>query len=302
VVFGEFFLDLVFFKLPSPPRMGEEVKTIHFAEFPGGGLATTSLVAAGLGTPTAIVTRVGADAQRHPAWQNLVRGGIHTVACEFSRKFPTAMTVCAAYGGDRLMITTDAINQKLHRLLERPSVRQQFRNAKHVHLACALTPLPFWISAIRKLRSQGLTISADIGWNPKTLQSPRLPAVLRQCHFAFPNEIEAITITGERSVENAARRLAQWVPVPVVKLGRMGCLAVQNGKLLRVKSIRVRSTDATGAGDAFNGAFLHGYTSGWSLEDCLRAGNVCGAMATTLPGGASVILSRGKLLELMKRI
>lgn len=302
VVFGEFFLDLVFYKLPRAPKIGEEVKTEHFAEFPGGGLATTALVAAGLGTPTAVVTRVGKDARRNPAWQKLVQSGIFAGACEFSAKFPTAMTVCAAYDGDRMMITHDAINQRLHTLLMRPAVRRQFQKAKHLHLACAVAPLQIWTPAIRKLRSQGLTISMDIGWNPEVLHSPRLPALLRACHFTFPNELEARAMTAEKSVERAARKLAQWVRVPVVKLGRNGCIMVQDGKLLRVKSIHIRATDATGAGDAFNGGFLHGYLSGWSLEDCLRAGNVCGAMATTCPGGSSAIPSHGKLLELMKRI
>ncbi len=302
VVFGEFFLDLVFYKLPSAPKMGEEVKTAHFAEFPGGGLATTALVAARLGTPTAVLTRVGTDAQTNPAWQKLVQGGIYAGACEFSAKFPTAMTVCAAYNGDRMMITHDVINQRLHTLLLRPAVRRQFHNARHLHLACALQPLQTWIPAIRKLRSQGLTISTDIGWNPEVLQSPRLPALLRQCDFTFPNELEARAMTAEKSVERAARKLAHWVRVPVVKLGRDGCIAVQDGKLLRAKSIHVRAADATGAGDAFNGGFLHGYLSGWSIEDCLRAGNICGAMATTRPGGSSAIPSRGKLRELMKRI
>lgn len=302
LVFGEFFLDLVFYKLPRAPKMGEEVKTAHFAEFPGGGVATTALVAAGLGTPTAIVTRVGVDAQANPAWQKLIQGGIYAGACEFSAKFPTAITVCAAYDGDRMMITHDAINRRLHTILTRPAVRRQVRKAKHLHLACALSPLQTWTPAIRKLRLQGLTMSADIGWNPEVLQSPRLPAILRRCDFAFPNELEACAITGEKSVERAARKLAEWVRIPVIKLGRHGCIAVQNGKLLRVKSIPVRAADATGAGDAFNGGFLHGYLSRWSLEDCLRAGNICGAMATTSPGGSSVILSRRKLLALMKRI
>jgi sugar/nucleoside kinase (ribokinase family) len=302
VVFGEFFLDLIFYKLPRAPKIGEEVKTQHFGEFPGGGLATTALVAAGLGTPTAVVTRVGKDALRNTTWQKLVRSGIFAGACEFSAKFPTAMTVCAAYNGDRMMITHDAINQRLHTLLMRPAVRRQFHKAKHLHLACALSPLQTWTPAIRKLHSQGLTISIDIGWNPEVLQSPRLPALLRQCDFMFPNELEARTMTAEKSVERAARKLAQWVRVPVVKLGRNGCIVVQNGKLLRVKSIHVRAADSTGAGDAFNGGFLHGYLSGWSLEDCLRAGNICGAMAATCPGGSSAMLSRGRLLELMERI
>jgi len=63
VVFGEFFLDMIFYKLPRAPKRGEEVKTQYFAEFPGGGLATTALVAAGLGTSTAVVTRVGKDGE-----------------------------------------------------------------------------------------------------------------------------------------------------------------------------------------------------------------------------------------------
>jgi hypothetical protein len=34
------FLDLIFYKLPRAPKLGEEVNTQYFAELPGGGLAT----------------------------------------------------------------------------------------------------------------------------------------------------------------------------------------------------------------------------------------------------------------------
>lgn len=109
-------------------------------------------------------------------------------------------------------------------------------------------------------------------------------------------------MTGERSAEAAARRLAGWVRVPVVKLGEDGSLAISQGKVLRVKSVRVRSVDATGSGDAFNGGFLHGYLSGWSLEECMKAGNICRGLATTSAGGSSVIPSGKKLRQIMKRL
>jgi sugar/nucleoside kinase (ribokinase family) len=156
--------------------------------------------------------------------------------------------------------------------------------------------------AIHKLREQGLTLSADIGWNTDVLESPRLPSLLKEFEFTFPNEPEALAITGEKNVEAAARKLAHWVRVPVIKLGPDGSLALRNGKILRVKSARVRTVDATGAGDAFNGGFLHGFLAGWPLEECLRAGNVCGALATTRPGGSSAIATRKKLRELMKKL
>ena len=87
VVFGEFFFDLVFYDLPTVPRMGEVVKTASFERFPGGGLATTALVAAGLGTPTKAITRVGRDALGSPEWQTLVESGISTEGSEFDPHF-----------------------------------------------------------------------------------------------------------------------------------------------------------------------------------------------------------------------
>src|SRR5205807_10185519 len=108
--------------------------------------------------------------------------------------------------------------------------------------------------------------------------------------------------TGVKCVERDARKLARWVRVPVVKRGRGGCIVVQDERALRMKAIRVHVVDAAGAGDGFRGGFLHGYLSGWSLEDSLRAANICGAIATTRTGGPSGVVTRGKLLELMKRI
>lgn len=302
VVFGEFFLDLVFYNLPRLPRMGEEVKTESFARWPGGGLATTALVAAALGTPTSAITRIGRDAAASPAWQALIQSGISVKDCEIDAALPTATTVCAAFDGDRMMITHDPINRNLARLLTRDTVRKTIRRAKHLHVACALWPPGSWASKLRKFREQGLTISADIGWNPEVLESKQLPELLKHMKYIFPNEAEARAMTGKKSVEDAARRLALWAQIPVIKLGEDGCLALRDGQLLRVKPLRARAVDATGAGDAFNGGFLHGALEGWPLEQCLRAGNVCGALATTKPGGSSAIPASTELRKLMKKL
>jgi ribokinase len=302
VVFGEFFLDLVFFNLPTVPRLGEEVKTTSFGKFPGGGLATTSLVASALGTPTKIITRVGQDIVASPAWQRLVESGISTDGCEFSPNLPTAVTVCAAVNGDRMMITHDAINQNLRNLLSRKSSKEQIQSAKHLHLACSLWPIHKWMPLIRKFRSQGLNLSADIGWNPEAMQSPQLLSLLKEFEFVLPNETEAKAMTRERSAEAAVRKLARWVRVPIVKLGPHGSLTIRDGKIQRIKSIPIRAVDATGSGDAFNGGFLHGYLAGWPLEDCLCAGNICGALAASKPGGSSAIPTLRKLRELMRKL
>jgi sugar/nucleoside kinase (ribokinase family) len=228
-----------------------------------------------------------------------VRSGISIRGCEFDPHLPTAITVSAAFNGDRMMITHDAVNAKLERLFQRKSVQKQLRTARHVHMACAMSPPQAWMRSIQRLRKRGLTFSLDVGWNPDTFQSSGFASLLREFEFVFPNEMEARAITGEKTVERAAKKLARWVRVPVVKLGADGSLAVRNGKILRELSIRVRSVDATGAGDAFNGGFLHGYLAGWKLEDCLRAGNICGALATTGAGGSCALPTQKSLRKLM---
>ena len=203
LVFGEFFLDLVFYDLPQVPKMGEEVKTSRFATFPGGGVATTAMVARELGTPTSVITRVGEDARMNPAWQKLVQSGVSIEACSFDKHLPTALTVCASYDRDRMMITQDAINRNLDKLLAMPGAKKQLRRAKHLHLACALWPLSSWKLTIGRLKGSGLALSADLGWNPQLWQSQHWLPLLKHFDFVFPNEQEARAMTQERSVEKA---------------------------------------------------------------------------------------------------
>src|SRR6185437_14516571 len=134
---------------------------------------------------------------------------------------------------DRMMITHDVINQHLEKLLSRPATKRALRHAKHVHLACALWPVPPWLGWIKRLRAQGLSVSADIGWNPELFASPSLPRLLQELDFLFPNELEARSITMEKTAERALNKLAEWIPVPLIKLGRSGSITIQNGKVVR---------------------------------------------------------------------
>src|SRR5215469_5124859 len=137
VVFGEFFSDMIFYRLPSRPRFGEESKTNSFLVAPGGGLSTTAIAASRLGTVTGIITRVGADAEFLPTWSQIAQEKLDITACEFRKDLPTALTVCIAYKTDRMMVTNEPINRRLEDLLENQAVRRKLSQTRHVHLACA---------------------------------------------------------------------------------------------------------------------------------------------------------------------
>ena len=284
VVFGEFFSDMIFYHLPRRPRFGEESKTDSFLVAPGGGLSTTAIAASRLGTATGIVTRVGADADSLPTWDAIMREKLDTTACEYRKDLPTALTVCIAYNTDRMMVTHEPINRRLEDLLDHEAVQQKLRQARHVHLACALRRPAKWLPVLRSLRERGLTVSADFGWNPD-ISVNQLISIVRHCEFIFPNEHEARAITGTPSAMRALEKLQDWVRVPIVKLGAKGALLMADGKVYRQPAMAVPVVDATGAGDAFNGGFLHAFLRGSGWDDCLRAGNICGSLAASQPGG-----------------
>ncbi|HEY6375626.1 MAG TPA: PfkB family carbohydrate kinase, partial [Edaphobacter sp.] len=138
---------------------------------------------------------------------------------------------------------------------------------------------------LRSLREDGITISADFGWNPD-ISINQLISIIRHCEFIFPNQHEACAITQTTTARRALEKLHEWVRVPVVKLGSKGAMLMSDGNVYRQPALRGAIVDATGAGDAFNGGFLHEFLRGSHWDDCLRAGNICGSLAATAPGGS----------------
>ncbi|MCU1224187.1 MAG: Sugar or nucleoside kinase, ribokinase family [Edaphobacter sp.] len=301
VVFGEFFSDLVFYRLPDRPRLGEELKTDHFLIAPGGGLATTALAASKLGTSTGIVTRVGADAPTLPTWSAILNQGLDVSACEIRKDAATALTVCIAYKADRMMVTHEPINRNLEDLLDKDIVQRKLKRARHVHLACALHRPQKWIPMLKALRDEGITISADFGWNPD-ISINQLLSIIRHCEFVFPNEHEACAITGTKSAMRALEKLSEWVRVPIIKLGAKGSMLMSEGKVYKQPALPGVIVDATGAGDAFNGGFLHEFLRGSQWDNCLRAGNICGSLAAQEPGGSQGLPTHPEFARYMRKM
>jgi ribokinase len=285
VVFGEFFSDMIFYQLPRRPLFGEETKTDAFLVAPGGGLSTTAIAASRLGTRTDIMTRVGADAKFLPTWNEIASEQLDTTACEFRKDLPTALTVCVAYKNERMMVTHEPINHRIEDLLDNEAVLRKLDQSRHVHFACALRRPAKWLPVLRGLSERGVTVSADFGWNPD-ISVNQLRSIVKHCDFIFPNEREARAVTGATNARRALEMLAEWVRIPVVKLGAKGAMLMADGKVYRQSGPSLPTVDATGAGDAFNGGFLHAFLHGADWDDCLRAGNICGSLAATKPGGS----------------
>lgn len=285
---GEFFFDLIFYGLARPPRLGEEVLANDFALEIGGGAVITATVAGRLGTKTELVSVLGSSALDRFALDELDRRSIGRKFVRQSGKYLTGgITVAVSTRKDRYFLTANGANESVSDYVLTPSVRTTMATARHVHLGLSPRDWRRFPALLSYLRRAGVTTSWDVGWRPEALRDPNFRRTIALVDVLFMNEDEALRFGRKKTLADAVERLRAAGQILVVKLGKRGALAIdQHGRRETSAAPRVNAIDTTGAGDAFNGGFLHVWLQAGSLKDCLRAGNVCGALSTRAAGGS----------------
>lgn len=277
---GEAFEDLVFFALPRVPAPGEELKTSSLLRTVGGGALITAVAAARLGTRVRVLSGLG------DAGVAALRDDGISVR---NLKRPSeghAVSVAISTPRDRSFVTFNGVNDVLE-----PRLRAALRTerARHVHLAFMPPDCARWAAIVNGMRARGITTSWDFGWNEALLADKAFPALLAGLDYVFVNEKEALVYSGAATLAAAARHFRRGSRNTVIKLGRRGARWVSAEADLHVAARQVEVVDTTGAGDAFNGGFLHVRLRGGKPRACLAAGNHVGARSTTAPGGTTAL-------------
>ena len=161
-------------------------------------------------------------------------------------------------------------------------------DSKHFHLSSYYLQkglLPNVPELFKKLKAVGLTISLDTNDDPDDLWQGGLRDALPYVDVFLPNAREARNIAGTEDLDAAVAKLADLVPIVVVKLGHEGSMAQRGKERVKSPARKVDTVDAVGAGDSFDAGFLNQYVKGADLVTCLTQGNLAGAFSTTRPGG-----------------
>lgn len=278
--FGETFDDFVFHVLSHLPRAGEEIKTEHFLRTVGGGALITACAAKRLGTKTRVVSALGPDAtvrldREGVSYRNLMKEG----------EGP-ALTVALSTALDRSFVTFEGANRFVE---ERILAVLREERARHFH--GALYPRrPFdWKALLTELRRSGATSSWDFGYNPGLVSDPEsrtaFEELLGGIDLLFLNETEAKLYSGRSRLDDALAFFGEHAWTTVVKRGAMGCSWVSEDGAGASPGVAVEACDTTGAGDAFDGGYLHARLAGHPIETCARTANRVGALSTRRPGG-----------------
>src|SRR5580704_2997558 len=96
---------------------------------------------------------------------------------------------------------------------------------------------------------------------------------LKQSDLLFCNATEAMAVAGGTNAADAFGQLKGIVPHCVVTDAANGAYVRYAGSECHVPAFSCRPVDATGAGDMFAGAFLHGLTHDVPAERATRAAN-----------------------------
>jgi sugar/nucleoside kinase (ribokinase family) len=148
-------------------------------------------------------------------------------------------------------------------------------------------------------KQMGLTVSLDPGHDPSDEWSDGLSEAFPHCDVLFLNEVELVALSGCDDVREGIHAMSNGPSIVVAKLGKSGSAALAGGRLYTAEPIEVEATDTTGAGDSFNAGFLHLWLRGFSIEDCLKCGSICGGLSTRRLGGCA---SQASWLEVETRM
>ena len=286
---GDVNIDLVFTGLAHIPLVEQETLAQGFEVLVGGQTGTLARALARLGLQVTFVGRVGNDEYGRRAANELARAGVDTSGLVIDPLLPTGVTVVLSAGRERAYATYLGSLAALQpcditpRLLER---------ADHMHLGSFYLQRalrPHMLELFQAAKARGLTISIDPGWDVFEEWDNDILDVLHYVDVFLPNEVEALRITGEGSLEQALATLAARAGTVVIKLGQRGCLARHNAETCACPAFQVPVVDVTSAGDVSNAGFLYGFLSRWPIAEALRFANACAALSVSRPGSAGIM-------------
>jgi sugar/nucleoside kinase (ribokinase family) len=290
---GELHLDLILYGLPAELPPERELLASDMAVSLGGSSAIVAHNLAMLGARVGFISRVGDDSMGQIALERIAESGANVSRVQRSTDgTATGMSVILGRDTWRNIVTYLGT---ISRLSFEDLDFDYLASARHFHLSSFYlqTTLQARVPEVfRRLKEAGLTISMDTNDDPEDRWQGGLREALRYVDVFLPNEREASRITGVEDLEEAARLLAEIVPLVVVKRGASGAMARRGTERFEASPVRVNPIDAVGAGDSFDAGFISQYIQGADVESCLAYGNLAGALSTTRRGGTEAFRGR----------
>ncbi len=262
---------------------------------PGGNGANTAIIAQRLGLKTALAGVLGDDLLGRHLRDFLRAEGVDTSLLELlqGRSSPATLVLNDEKTGERSFVHHAGTNADY--ALPEAALAAPCRA---FHFAAPELLGGLWpegaIAAARRLKAAGKTLTLDTF----AVEDPagRPGASLTHAHepflalmdMVFPNESEALLVTGRKDLRGAANRFHELgARVVAIKRGERGALVSWDGCFEEVSAERVHAVDTCGAGDSFAAGFLAGWLAGRDPLEATRLGCALGGLCVAHRGSTT---------------
>lgn len=302
LVVGELNMDLILDKVESFPELGKEKIAGDMNLTLGSSSAIFAANIARLGVKTGFCGMVGNDDFGSHIIQQLQEYHIDTSLITINKSKKTGLTAIFRHDGDRAMVTYPGAMQYFSMS---DISGQAFEKARHLHISSVFLQPGIkkdLFKIIEQAKSQNMTVSIDPQWDPDEKWDLDIKKLVKNIDFFLPNEAEFLNFSTAATVEEGLEKLKPYAEsCIVVKRGKMGATFLRDDYTRTISAyINDEAVDAIGAGDSFNAGFIYRFLNGDSIEQCIRFGNITGAVSTTKAGGTSAITSLEDVLNIAK--
>lgn len=301
LVVGELNVDLILDRLTTAPEVGKETLARGMTLALGSSSAIFASNLCCLGLRVAFLGKVGTDLFGSFVVERLHASGVDTSLLLAAPEHATGATVVLNQGEDRAMVTHPGA---MDHLTFEDIAPEHLASARHLHFASVFLQPGLksqTASLFRRAREAGMTTSFDPQWDHAEAWDLDLEAILPNVDVFLPNEAELLRLTGESDVPSALAALRPFARTVVVKQGNRGATLQAGERVLsRPAFLNTRVVDAIGAGDSFDAGFVSRFLQGDTLEGCLDAGNLMGAISTTAAGGTGAFTSLAGVMAIAR--
>lgn len=286
LTFGDLCVDLIMSGSDVVLEFGQKEKLAEdYSLEMGGSCSIFACQTAKLGLGTAVVGKVGNDSFGELICKSLKAAGVTLDYINRDDSWKTGITLALNKVDDRAMLT---YNGTIDAVGIDDVSDELLKSVRHLHIGSYFLMKriqPYYPEIIKRHKANGATVSLDTNWDPEEKWDSGIWDIIPHIDIFFPNENEAMAITGENSAEKAIGRLRKLIPVIAVKKGKDGAAIFAGGKVFNTPAVDVEKVDAVGAGDSFDAGFVYGFLSGRSIEECAQLGSITGSLSIRKAGG-----------------
>ncbi len=299
VSMGKICIDLIFSDVERLPKLGEEVFSKGFTITLGGGPPATLVALHRLGIPVRLGTFLG-----NGQFSRFAEKQIRDYNVNYANLYqgnepdPLIITSVISTAEDRSFVSYQPgypdSNATERFYATESQVYDLYKGCRIAYVTLGYEDV--W----KRLKKEGSILIMDAAWYDD-LHMDWYKGIFPYIDYFTPNEKEAPKLTNTATPEEALDVLAEYIPNPIVKLSKNGCIIKDNGKTVHIKAAdRFASIDATGAGDAFLAGLMYGIYKGYPTRDAVMMGNITGGNCVTKIGCLTAEMDEETLIQYYK--